>query len=274
MTLLELQRRMLGDLLVPLGEGLAETPETRAAEYITDSARLEAAERLAIYRRSYWARVREAVGEDFPVLRTVVGRDRFAALIDAYLLAHPSRSWTLRNLSQSLPDWLAAHPQQAGRRWRAALDAARLEWAYIECFDAASLAPLSPEAVALLTADSPLRFQPHLRLLALDSTVDELVLAVHRKASDEDRTPAPSPILRRAKLHLAVHRIDGVVYYRRLDRNTFRMLDAVQQSQTLAEAVERFLQSFAPAKPSPAAIESIRQTLALAAQLGWFAQSQ
>ncbi len=286
MMLLELQRRMLGDLLEPL-EG-KQPPEARAGEYMTDSARLEAGERLAIYRRSYWARVRDAVAEDYPALRRVVGGPRFGELLDAYLQAHPSRSWTLRNLSRALPEWLAAHAQFAGRNWRAAVDVARLEWAYIESFDAASLAPLDAEAVARLGPESRLRLQPHLRLLALESShIEERVLAAHR----EDLSAGPKPgagagqgrigrgEIRRGRRYLAVHRVAGVVYYRSLDAGMFGVLRALQGGEmeeggTLVEGVERFLQSNRQQGGVEARMESLRETLALAAQLGWLCMGE
>ena len=271
MTLLELQRRMLGDLRVP--PDVAAVPGAReqgARDYLSDSPRLNAQQRLDIYRRSCWARLREAVAEDFPALRAIVGRQRFAALIDAYLLAHPSRSWTLRNLSRSLPAWLATNPHHAGRRWRAAVDAARLEWAYIESFDAASRPPLSPERIASLGADSPLCLQPHLRLLDLGWNVDDLVVAVHREEGESpDRSGKTLPTIRPRKIYLAVHRVDGLVYYRRLDKFAFRILDALQRNRTLAEAVNACLESPPHAGSAEDRIRALQQTLALAGQLGW-----
>lgn len=273
MTLLELQRRMLGDLLVPLDGN--SVPDLHASVYITDSLRLSATERLNIYRRSYWSRAREAIAEDFPALRALVGTRRFADLVDAYLVAHPSRSWTLRNLSASLPEWLAKNLNHAGKRWRAARDAARLEWAYIESFDALSHPPLTPEAIATFREDAPLRLQPHLQLLSLDWNVDDLVIAVHRQAvgprSTENPFSSPRTLLtiRARKRYLAVHRLDGLVYYRRLDKTTFQILHTLQQSHSLVQAVDSVLHSPVLNGSLERRIPCLRQTLAFAAQLGW-----
>ena len=107
-----------------------------AASFIAPNSRLNAFERLEIYNRQYWFRVLGALAEDFPALRAVVGGRAFEALSIAYLTAHPSRSFSLRNLGSKLVEWLAATiPAFAGRRHRLAVDVARIEWAFIEAFD-------------------------------------------------------------------------------------------------------------------------------------------
>ena len=127
----------------------ATTPDGRstsavAESFIAPNSRLTAFERLEIYNRQYWFRVLGALAEDFPGLRAVIGGRRFDALSIAYLTAHPSRSFTLRNLGSKLPEWLAAHPEQAGRRHRLAVDVARIEWAFVEAFDSAEHASAYP----------------------------------------------------------------------------------------------------------------------------------
>ncbi len=56
---------------------------------------------------------------------------------------------------------------------------ARIEWAFVEAFDAAELAPLTLEQIAALDGQSRLALQPHLQLIALSYPADELVLELH-----------------------------------------------------------------------------------------------
>ena len=261
MRLLEMQRQMLAELRHPV----APEETDQAAAYIRPGPRLSARERLGIYHRSYWARLRSSLAEDFPTLRVLVGRRRFSALLDTYLSAHPSHSWTLRNLGQHLPQWLEAHPEQAGRRWRAALDAARLEWAYVEAYDVAAWPPLNADAA--VSAETRLCLQPHLRLLALDYSVDELLPAVHRDGP-RDGSTQPLPRLRRERVWLAVHRADELVYYRRLDAVAFHLLQALALGQPLGQAVEGTCTRISSGNPHQAA-EAIHAGLALATQMGW-----
>ncbi len=143
MTLAELQRAMAAAVMQPLtaDEEMRSTAADGrdmndvAASFIAPNSRLTAFERLEIYNRQYWFRVLGALAEDFAALRAVVGPRAFEALSIAYLTAHPSRSFSLRNLGSQLPAWLAADPHRAGRRHRLAVDVARIEWAFVEAFD-------------------------------------------------------------------------------------------------------------------------------------------
>jgi hypothetical protein len=188
MNLLELQRRMSQDVMRPLTPDFAMQPipeqglpsDEIAASYIKPNCLLNSFERLEIYNRQYWFRVIDAVSEDFPALRAVLGQEKFDLLVLAYLRENPSTSFTLRNLGARLPAWLASYPALAGPQHALAVDVARLEWAYIEAFDGASLMPLGWEDFAGLGRDSTLRLQPHLQLLDLQYPVDDVVIAVHK----------------------------------------------------------------------------------------------
>ncbi|WP_263408991.1 HvfC/BufC N-terminal domain-containing protein [Terriglobus tenax] len=287
MTLLELQRRMREDVCRPLtpdfmmqqtaadGSAMHEI----AASYIAPNNHLSSFERLEIYNRSYWFRAMDAVSEDFPALRAVIGDSRFEALILAYLRENPSRSWTLRNLSSRLPAWLAKNPGHAGRRHRLAIDVARLEWAYIEAFDNRLMPSLSSEDLASLGPDKTLALQPHLQLLELSYPVDELVLAVHRNAPAKDivsntsvthkhRDKLSLPSIRRKTLYLAVHRFDDSVYYRRIDREAFLLLTALRDGSAIMDALQAVL---AGKKQKPEyTVAKIQECFTHASELGWF----
>lgn len=143
MNLESLQREMAAAVMQPLtadeqmrlhaadGRAMSDI----AASFIAPNSRLNAFERLEIYNRQYWFRVLGALAEDFAALNAVIGSRAFDRLSIDYLSAHPSRSFTLRNLGSQLPEWLVAHPSYAGRRHRLAVDVARIEWAFIQAFD-------------------------------------------------------------------------------------------------------------------------------------------
>ena len=95
------------------GRSMSEVAES----FIAPNSRLTAFERLEIYNRQYWFRILGALAEDFAALSAVIGARAFERLSIAYLSAHPSRSFTLRNLGSHLPEWLAAQSAAiAGRR--------------------------------------------------------------------------------------------------------------------------------------------------------------
>ncbi len=286
MNLAELQREMAAAVMMPLTANedmCSHAPDGRSMEQVADgfiapNSRLSAFERLEIYNRQYWFRVLSALIEDFPALRAVVGAHRFEALSIAYLTAHPSRSFSIRNLGSRLVEWLAAHPQFAGRRHALAVDIARIEWALVEAFDNAEYAPLTLDQVATLDAGSLLSLQPHVQLLALSYPADDLVLKLHnrekRQASeagirheDGDEAPVSLPALRRRSIWVAAHRVDDSVYYRRLVREEYATLHALRAGQPLASALEAgFAESVMPAARRARAVQ---QWFAVWAELGW-----
>jgi hypothetical protein len=286
MNLADLQREMAAAVMLPLtpneqmrAESADGRPMSAVAEsFIAPNSRLTAFERLEIYNRQYWFRVLGALAEDFPALRAVLGGRAFEALSVAYLAAHPSRSFTLRNLGSRLAEWLACNPRWAGRRHRLALDVVRIEWAFVESFDNAERAPLTLDQIATLNAGSRLALQPHLQLIALNYAADDLVLSLHdrqkREASEaglkhENDTDEPMklPKLRRRATWLASHRVDLSVYYRRLRREEFMTLAALRRGLPLAEAVEAgFQDSRSAFKHRP---QRVREWFANWAELGW-----
>lgn len=286
MSLLELQRAMAAAVMQPLTANeqmRRQTTDGRdmsavAASFIAANSRLSAFERLEIYNRQYWFRILSALADDFPALQAIIGTRAFEALSIAYLTAHPSRSFTLRNLGSKLPEWLAANPQTAGRRHRLALDVARIEWAFVEAFDNSEYTPLAPDQVATLDAGSLLSLQPHLRLIALDYPADDLVLGLHKRdkkqaseagVSHDDANDAPVklPHLRPRSIWLAAHRVDDSVYYLRLKREEFLTLSAIRLKIPLGNAVEAgFLGSQIPVSRRPA---FVRKWFTTWAELGW-----
>ncbi|BDC50812.1 hypothetical protein F183_A31280 [Bryobacterales bacterium F-183] len=249
MRLLEFQRVIAASLM---------SGESGAAKLIRPSARLTAAERLEIYQRSYWFRLRDALAEDFPGLRAVVGKRRFVRLTDAYLRECPSRSFTLRDLGSQLVCWLEAKPELLGPRAELALDMARLEWAHIEAFDGAAEPLLDPERLQDLRAG----LQPYVTLLALHYAVDALRVRV-----DDGGADRKVGRVRRQELYVAVHRVDGSVYYRRLEREEFRILEGLRQGRSIAAAID---EGFAGSRRDAGEIAGlIEQWFANWSRLGW-----
>jgi hypothetical protein len=257
MNLESIQREMAAAVMQPLtpdegmqshaadGRAMAEVAES----FIAPNSRLTAFERLEIYNRQYWFRVLTGLAEDFVALRAVLGSRRFGALSVAYLTEHPSRSFTMRNIGSHLPAWLAAHPSFAGRRHALAVDIAKIEWAFVVAFDSAERTPLSLEKIAALDASSRLSLQPHIELMQLNYPAEDLVLELHQRekrqtseagvgSDEEDQPPAKLPRVRRKPTWLAAHRVEYSVYYLRLEREAWQILDALGQGKTLADAIE------------------------------------
>jgi len=283
MKLLEFQRRMAADVMRPLTASDRMAPGTDTS-YVTRNDRLTSRERLELYNRQYWFRVIDAIDDDFPGLRAVLGQRAFHKLTRAYLADCPSRSFTLRNLGSRMESWLRENPAYGGAsldgRFDLALDMARLEWAHIEAFDGPAEKTLGPEDLLELGPGLRIGLQPYLQLLELQYPVDDLRISVNRNCSADNA--ASNAVLKRRErrvvrkfirvkrenIWLAVHRLDFGVYYRRLTEEEFRLLGALRAGLPIGEAVESSVGG------SSLGLEELRRNIetwfAAWAELGWF----
>jgi hypothetical protein len=273
----ELQHRMAKAVMQPLTSReqmrrkypAGQSNAAEAEQFIRPNDRLTSFERLEIYNRQYWFRLFSSFEEDFPGLQAVVGRKRFQALMRAYLEAHPSTSFSLRNLGARLVNWLEENPAWTAPHSEVAIEMARLEWADIEAFDNARWPALSVETRSQINADSQLTLQPHLRLLEAHYPIDNALIAVRNASGSRDtssnnastghvskRTRALRE-MKRETVHIAVHRFEDTVYYRRLAAEDYRLLLALQQGVALGDAIDiAFDGSLLPENERPAYLQS------------------
>jgi len=278
-ALLEFQRSLAEAVMRPINERgeLTRSSEARsqgAIALVKPNSRLSSKERLEIYCRSYWGRVLDVLADDFPGVRCVVGVAAFDHLRRDYLTEHPSRSWTLRDLGQFLPGFIERNPERFGERYRIALDMARLEWAEIESFDSAEYQPLDTAAMAALDGESTLRLQPHVQLVEVAYEVDSLLLEIRdglERRGGKPRSVGEKRIGRArmdGPMFLAIHRVGLVVHYKRLDREMFRLLEALAQHKPLEEAMECAYEETALNEAE--CRQHVEKSFALFAALGWF----
>lgn len=250
-----------------------------AAGFIKPNDRLSSFERLEIYNRQYWYRVKDCFFDDYPGLRFILGEPRFEGLAVAYLAQCPSESFTLRNLGGRLLEFLEANPRWIRPWGKAPLEMARLEWAHIEAFDNAERKAAGPEDLLELGPDLVLALQPHIGLLELRYPVDDLRVKVsdkveeHNRASNAVSAPSHRHMVRRVaglkphQIFLAVHRVEFIVYYRRLDADEFRLLRAIGRGQAIGSALDSALAS---TQLEPDQLQQkIQSWFANWAQLGW-----
>ena len=127
-----------------------------------------------------------------------------------------------------------------------------------------------------------LKLQPYIRLLALRYPVDDLLLAIKHDTGTNVASNAMAERQKRKRVsavarlkpvptYLAVHRVDNMVYFRRLEREEFAVLTALQSGKTLERSIESgFSKSRTPiAQQAANASTWFRNWSAL----GWFAPS-
>lgn len=146
-------RACQGALVEDLGRKRTRTPEERAAVF-RQPPRGSVEDRWSIYAVGYVTRIAEALENDYPAVRRIVGEGPFRSLAARYAAACPPRSFDLGRAGDRLAGFLEDDP--LAERLPFLPDLARLEWAVAEAFvalDAASLTwadlqALGPEAAA------------------------------------------------------------------------------------------------------------------------------
>jgi hypothetical protein len=284
----ELQHRMAKAVMQPLTSreqmrrrnSAGQSNAAEADQFIRPNDRLTSFERLEIYNRQYWFRLFSSFEEDFPGVQAVVGRKRFQGLMRAYLEAHPSTSFSLRNLGSRLVSWLEENPAWTKPHSEMAIEMARFEWADIEAFDSATWPTLTVEARSQIGAESQLALQPHLRLVEAHYAIDDALIAVRNESGGRDtssnnasaghvskRTRALRE-MKRETVYIAVHRFEDTVYYRRLAVEDYRLLLALREGVALGDAIDiAFDGSLIPEDERPAYLQS---AFAYWTKMGWF----
>jgi hypothetical protein len=251
-----------------------------AATLIKPNDRLSSLERLQIYNQQYWWRLLGCFSEDFRGVRAVVGERKFDRLAAAYLKEYGSQSWSLRDLGQFLPAFLEQHSGFTAPHSALALDMARVEWARVVAFDGPSRAPIDPQKLANARPEKlRLGIQPYVSLLELRHPIDSLIKKLRESQLETgSASNAVSETHRRktrfirsksslAPIHLAVHRVDCSVYYKRLDVEAFILLNALRNGTTLADACEQAFEN--ASTPAEENAVKLREWFATWTRLGW-----
>jgi hypothetical protein len=222
---------------------------------IKDSARTNRAILFGVYVNAYRLRLFEFMTIDYPALRELLGKEAFDALIEAYVVAEPSRFRNARWFSTRLPDFM-----EASATWRTnarALSLARLERALTDAFDAADAEPLALEALGAVAPERWPRLafvlHPSLILLDLAAGVVEALDAVN----EEEPIPPAEGFDAGAVM---VWRADNDSVYRRLEPDEFLALNEARaghcfgdicqlvafqdESQSATERLAQFLTSW------------------------------
>lgn len=256
--LAEIQHWMLAEITAP-----HEIRQDATAERILPGRLQTAAERLAVYRHAYFARLLDVLREQFPCTRWAVGDELFDEFAVGYLERHPPHSYTLARLADRLVKYLdESRPADWGQF---IVELARLEQAIDRVFDAAGPEHLPPLALPPASSGNlRLTFVPGFELLAFHYPVSAYYTAW--KANESPGWPAEEPQF------IALHRRDYIVRRTELTEIQFRLIAALGEGTALDGALEA---AFAGAPPGelPSAAE-IGEWFQAWATRGFFAAAQ
>ncbi|MEO5713222.1 MAG: DNA-binding domain-containing protein [Luteolibacter sp.] len=261
-SLSDLQSAISQAVMRPLGPGDLMRKENHATanEFIKPNDRLSASDRLQIYNQQYWWRLLGAFSEDFRGLRAVIGERKFNRLAVSYLRDCGSRSWNLRDLGGQLESYIGEHPETIAPFGPLATEMVKIEWARIIAFDGEPETLLDAQKFARRKPEKmTVGIQSYITLLELEYPVDHLLKRLKRSENaSASNAVSGGPTTRRVRLsakplrepvYLAVHRLDLLVYYKRLEPEAYSLLYSLREGLALDAACgQAFSNSFQSAE--------------------------
>ena len=227
-SLLDAQRALARELRGPEATALG-------SDRFDAPAAVAVADRLAVYRNNARQFFRTALALTYPVLQRRVGEDYFRQLATEFRKVHPSRSGDLHWVGAEFPAWLETRLRDSEYAWLA--DLAQLEWASEEAAAAATRAPVTLQALAVIPPESldgvRLRLQPSLRLVASRWPVWSVWNANQVEGADPvDLNAGPEQCA-------CVGTIDAGVAVFRLGVEAYGLLAELRRDASLADALAR-----------------------------------
>lgn len=220
-----------------------------AEKLIKPTATLIPAECLELYHRQYWFRLLDSIEEDFPGLVRLLGKDKFWEVIEQYLLRHPSKSFTLRHLGRSLPDFIGTCISDPTIR-RRATDISHIEWSLMASFEAPDAPIASPEQIIT----DLIKLQPHLILLNLSTNASDWL---HEEAnwSQSDQEIFPTAVWRTP---------EGLINHAQLEADEYAMLHRLTSTSL---TLDQWLEASQDNIPNP---ETLTRWFSTWGKRSWF----
>jgi len=236
-------QRLVADLVrssSPVDDDAAQS--AIAAMVATGDARLTASKQIEIYREQFFLRHLEVLRDDFRALEHLLGDEGFGALARAYLAAHPPSSFTLRDLGAHVVSFVASAAPWNEDPFVA--DVARVEWAFVEAFDAPDDAAIEAASIAAIPEAAwpaaRIALQPSMQRLALEHPAHDYRILARTSADAESllalatlAPPEPRPT------HVVVYRAAGALLCLDVEPSAFALLEELARGATLGDACER-----------------------------------
>ena len=242
-------------------------------DVVPRSATLSGEGRLAIYQRSYHARLLQTFQSVFPSLLRATGEELFNRFALDYLRAHPPHSYTLDRLADDFPHHLAENrpdadaPPERREQWPDfIIELATLELAFLKVYDGPGLegreSPGASDVRALTDAQlldvRPVP-APCLRLFACSYPVHTYLLAARR--GETPSLPAT------AESFICMTRRDYRVMMYELTPTQYDFMRALDGGRSVARAQTLCAPSAEHAQPS---VNAVRVWLSDWAGKGFF----
>ena len=186
--------------------------------------------RLSIYANAYPARLLEALADNFPMLKALLGDEQFASLGQGYLKVHPSRHFSVRWFGEALADYIRSQPIY--QNFPVIAEMAAFEWAMTLAFDAEDAVSMRPCAIETIPAESwpdmVFRLHPAVQTLALCTNAPAIWRALQKNE------PPPEMRVETEAIAWIVWRQDLMVYFRQLAEDEAPGFAALRAAQNFS----------------------------------------
>lgn len=200
-------------------------------------------ERFDVYADAWFLRLEESLKDDFAALRFYLDEELWIKTLRSYLRTHPSRSYTIARLGDSLPEFLRS---QGFKNWQVELAQFELDLcrsltaADPKLFDISSLQLMNDTEIESLS----LKLQPATFIHKFEFDVVSLFEQSQNEFASEE-----SPSI--SKNEVVIYRNNWNATFEKIsDHNEFQFLTALTNPRSLGELADLFTDSSTDQSPS------------------------
>ena len=225
----------LHDLQRAICRSLVEGDEGDVAAYVLSDG-IAVANRLNIYRNTFFGTLTNALRLSYPAIHRLVGAEFFEAVAHAFIGARPPRGAYLNEYGGDFPDFLARFPAAASVLFL--FDVAQLERAVARALHAADATPLELMNLRAVGEGEERRisFVPHpsVSLIRADYPAD----TIWRAVLDGDDAALHAVDLDDEQVWLLIERSSTRINVMRLSEAAWGFTSALCDGQPLGEAID------------------------------------
>lgn len=160
----------LEDIQKKVSSFITKNDDTDLSKDILPTGKLSTEEALDVYKQGYYARLTDALGENFEAVWWVLGDESFMDTTKEYIAANPSTFYNINDYHFGFINFLKSHP--ASREINFLHDLARFEWEFKLIFHARTDTPIDKNSVAAkIHDDCKINFVSSLQLFHAPSAV-------------------------------------------------------------------------------------------------------
>lgn len=225
-TLLEMQQDFKAHL---------QNDDTKILNHIVSTEHVSAETRMRIYHHAYYSRLVDILALDFPVLKHLMGEERFAKMARNYVETFPSQHYSVRLFGQNLVKFLQQFPELDSLY----IEMAKFEWSVAVTLDAADGSLLTVSDMAQIAPENWFALQffvhPSMCIEALNYNVGDIWLAIKDNQPYEIRSAEQC-------INWLLWRFQQQTYFMPLSAEEYHVIKNLNEGKNFGEVCEELCQ--------------------------------